>query len=74
MEEFVKNQEVYIRDFPYGKPTRIKGIIVACLRKNVFNIKLLNGLDEGKIKMYYDYRISSVSYEDYIEEVEKSGV
>ena len=74
MDIFEKNQEVYIRDFPYGKPTRIKGIIVAHLRNNLYNIKILNGLDEGKIKMYYDYRISDISYEEYMLELEKSGV
>ena len=72
--EYKKNQEVYIRDFYYGKPTRIKGTVVGILKNGFFNIKMLNGLDEGKIKRYSEFQITNMNYEEFIEYLEKEGV
>jgi len=71
---YTKHQEVYIRDFNFGKPTRIKGTIVAILKNGFFNIKIENGLDEGKIKRYSEFQITNMNYEEFLKHLEEEGI
>ena len=50
MYDFERGDIVYIRDFPFGKPTRIYGKVVGILHGEYYNILLTNGLSKGKIK------------------------
>jgi hypothetical protein len=54
---FERGDIVYIRDFPLGKPTRIKGKVVGVLANEHYNILLTNGLNEGKIIRYKSYQL-----------------
>ena len=57
MYSFERGDIVYIRDFPLGKPTRIKGKVVGVLANEHYNILLTNGLNEGKIIRYKSYQL-----------------
>ena len=65
---------VYIRDFPFGKPTKIKGEVLAYLKNNFYNIRINNGLEEGKIKKYSEFQLTSLDYSDYMEDLKNNGV
>lgn len=47
--EYDRGDEVYIRDFPWGKPLNIFGKIVGFLPSDCYNVMLCSGLNEGKI-------------------------
>tara|TARA_B100000214_G_C23968328_1_gene628848 strand:- start:2119 stop:2367 length:249 start_codon:yes stop_codon:yes gene_type:complete len=50
MEEgFKRGDKVFIRDYPFGNPTNVSGIVVGILKKDFYNVKLKSGLNEGKI-------------------------
>ncbi|HAI44218.1 MAG TPA: hypothetical protein DCM40_41995 [Maribacter sp.] len=50
MEEgFKRGDKVFIRDYPFGNPTNVSGIVVGILKKDFYNVKLESGLNEGKI-------------------------
>ena len=72
--EYSKGDEVYIRDFPFGRPTKIKAKILALLKNGFINVKIKNGLEEGKIKRYSEFQISRLDYQDYMEDLEMNGV
>ena len=57
MYEFERGDIVYIRDFPFGKPTRIRGKVVGMLHGDYYNILLTNGLNEGTIITYKCYKL-----------------
>ena len=57
MYDFERGDIVYIRDFPFGKPTRINGKVVGVLHGEYYNILLTNGLNEGIIKKYKSYQL-----------------
>ncbi len=48
---------VYIRDFPFGKPTRIFGKVVGILHGEYYNILLTNGLNQDTIIAYKSYQL-----------------
>ena len=52
MYDFERGDIVYIRDFPFGKPTRIYGKVVGVLHGEYYNILLTNGLNQGTIIAY----------------------
>ena len=54
---FERGDIVHIRDFPLGKPTRIKGKVVGVLANEHYNILLTNGLNEGRIVRYKSYQL-----------------
>lgn len=54
---FERGDIVYIRDFPLGKPTKIKGKVVGVLSNEYYNIILTNGLNEGRIVRYKSYHL-----------------
>ena len=50
--EFNRGDEVFVRDYPYGKPLSIFGKIVGFLPDDCYNVMLGNGLNAGKITKY----------------------
>ena len=56
MYDFERGDIVYIRDFPFGKPTRIYGKVVGILHGEYYNILLTNGLNQGTIIAYNSYQ------------------
>ena len=57
MYDFERGDIVYIRDFPFGKPTRIYGKVVGVLHGEYYNILLTNGLNQGTIIAYQSYQL-----------------
>ena len=57
MYDFERGDIVYIRDFPFGKPTRIFGKVVGILHGDYYNILLTNGLNQGTIIAYNSYQL-----------------
>ena len=55
--EFERGDEVFVRDYPYGKPMNIFGKIVGFLPDDCYNVMLSNGLNEGKITMYRSWSL-----------------
>ena len=57
MHDFERGEIVHIRDFPFGKPTRVRGKVVGFLQGDRYNILLSNGLNEGTILPYKSYQL-----------------
>tara|TARA_B100000902_G_C26880450_1_gene702331 strand:- start:108 stop:356 length:249 start_codon:yes stop_codon:yes gene_type:complete len=57
MYDFERGDIVHVRDFPFGKPTRICGKVVGILHGEYYNILLTNGLNEGTIIAYQGYQL-----------------
>ena len=57
MYDFERGDIVYIRDFPFGKPTRGNGKVVGFLHGEYYNVLLTNGLNEGMIISYKSYQL-----------------
>ncbi len=57
MYDFERGEIVYIRDFPFGKPTRINGKVVGILHGEYYNILLTNGMNQGTIIAYQSYQL-----------------
>ena len=57
MYDFERGDIVFIRDFPFGKPTRIYGKVVGVLQGEYYNILLTNGLNQGTIIAYNSYQL-----------------
>jgi len=57
MYDFERGDIVYIRDFPFGKPTRIYGKVAGILHGEYYNILLTNGLNQGTIIAYKSYQL-----------------
>lgn len=59
MFDFSRGDIVSIRDFPLGHPTRITGKVVGILSHGNYNILLTNGINEGTIRKYKFYELTS---------------
>jgi len=57
MYDFGRGDIVHVRDFAFGKPTRIRGRVVGVLHGEYYNILLTNGLNEGTIIAYKNYQL-----------------
>ena len=57
MYDFERGDIVYIRDFPFGKSTRIYGKVVGILHGEYYNILLTNGMNQGTIIAYQSYQL-----------------
>ena len=55
--EFNRGDEVYIRDFPLGKPLNVSGKIVGFISGDQYNVKLSSGLNEGKIVTFRSWSL-----------------
>ena len=47
--EFDRGEEVFIRDFPWGRPINVSGKVVGFLPNDRYNVLLNSGMNEGKI-------------------------
>ena len=54
---FERGDLVYIRDYPMGKCTKVKGKVVGVLPNEFYNILLTNGLNAGNIIRYKCYKL-----------------
>jgi hypothetical protein len=61
MSEFKKEDKVYIRDYPFGKPLRVSGEIVGILRDNFYNVRIYVGAASGKIVKYKYWKLMLIS-------------
>ena len=61
--EINKGDQVWIRDYPLGRPLSIYGKVVAILDDSHCNVLLLNGMNEGKIKKYKFWSVSKKNRE-----------
>ena len=52
-----KGDEVWILDFPFGKPLNIRGTVVGKVGENHYNILIGNGLMEGNIVKYKYWKL-----------------
>jgi hypothetical protein len=64
--EFVKGDEVWIRDFPFGKPLNVKGTIVGKIGKDSYNVLMQSGLLEGNIIKYKYWKLYSFGSEEQL--------
>ncbi len=55
--EFNRGDEVYLRDFPLGKPINVFGKVVGFLPNDYYNVLLLNGLNEGRITKFKSWSL-----------------
>tara|TARA_Y100001973_G_C4927518_1_gene199375 strand:- start:60 stop:293 length:234 start_codon:yes stop_codon:yes gene_type:complete len=55
--EFNRGDEVFVRDYPYGKPLNIFGKVVGFLPDDCYNVMLGNGLNAGKITKYRSWSL-----------------
>lgn len=60
-EEYKRGDKVFIRDYPFGSPTNVSGIIVGVLKKDHYNVRLESGLNEGKIVPFKYWKLIKVS-------------
>ena len=59
-----KGDEVWILDFPFGKPLNIKGTVVGEAGKDHYNVLIGNGLMEGDIVKYKYWKLFLISGEE----------
>tara|TARA_B100000902_G_C27157590_1_gene837002 strand:+ start:28 stop:261 length:234 start_codon:yes stop_codon:yes gene_type:complete len=55
--EFDRGDEVFIRDFPWGRPLNVIGKIVGFLPNDQYNVMLSSGLNEGKIVTFKSWSL-----------------
>ena len=58
-KDFNRGETVFVRDYPMGRPLMIYGTVVGYVGQNKYNIKMLNGLQEGNIVLYDGWRLIS---------------
>jgi hypothetical protein len=57
MNDFEKGDRVILLDRPLGHATKIRGVVVGFVSKDLFNILLTNGYGKGKIKRVKAFEI-----------------
>ncbi len=55
--EYNRGDEVFIRDFPWGKPLNITGKVVGFVSNDTYNVMLRSGMNEGKIVAFKSWRL-----------------
>jgi len=58
-----KGDEVWILDFPFGKPLNIRGKIVGKVGDDYYNVLIDNGFMEGSIVKYKYWKLFLVDGE-----------
>tara|TARA_B000000609_G_C23832458_1_gene168684 strand:+ start:238 stop:441 length:204 start_codon:yes stop_codon:yes gene_type:complete len=61
-----KGDEVWILDYPFGKPLDIKGVVVGMVGNEHYSVLIKNGLMEGDIKKYKYWSLFLVDGEEEI--------
>ena len=57
MRDFEKGDKVFVRDYPFGRPLRVSGIIVGILPDDIYSVKIESGLQEGSIRKYKYWKL-----------------
>ena len=52
-----KGDEVYILDYPFGRPIKSRGKIVGILSDDYYNVLIESGYHEGQIKKYKYWKL-----------------
>ena len=58
--DFEKGDEVWILDFPFGRPLNVKGVIVGKAGREYYNVQILTGILEGDIIKYKYWKLYSL--------------
>ena len=62
--DFKKGDEVWVLDFPFGKPLNVRGKVVGELEKDHYNVLIQTGLLEGDIVKYKYWKLFPVDGQD----------
>lgn len=57
MSDFEKGDRVILLDRPLGHATKIRGVVVGFVGKDLFNVLLTNGYGKGKIRRLKSFEI-----------------
>ena len=55
--EFEIGEEVYLRDFPMGRPLNVYGKVVGYVNPDYYNVMLKSGLNSGQIKKFKSWNL-----------------
>ena len=61
MSEYHRGDRVFIRDYPFGNPTNVCGVVVGILKNDVYNVKLESGYNEGRILPFKYWKLVTIS-------------
>jgi len=61
MADYEKDEEVFILDYPFGRPLNVKGRIVGVLPDDYYNVLMVSGILEGQIKKYKYWNLFSLT-------------
>jgi len=51
-DNFKRGDEVFVLDYPFGRPLNVSGKIVGILKNDFYNVLIEIGCSEGKIVKY----------------------
>jgi len=61
--EFQKGDEVWILDFPFGRPLNVKGIVIGKSGDEHYNVLIQTGMLEGDVIKYKYWKLFSLDGE-----------
>jgi hypothetical protein len=61
--EFQKGDEVWILDFPFGRPLNVKGVVIGKSGDEHYNILIQTGMLEGDVVKYKYWKLFSLDGE-----------
>jgi hypothetical protein len=62
--DFENGDEVWILDFPFGRPLNVKGTIVGKVGEEHYNVLIETGFLEGDVVKYKYWRLYSLDTEE----------
>ena len=62
--DFENGDEVWILDFPFGRPLNVKGTIVGKVGKEHYNVLIETGFLEGDVVKYKYWKLYSLDTEE----------
>ena len=61
--EFQKGDEVWILDFPFGRPLNVKGVVIGKSGAEYYNVLIQTGMLEGNVVKYKYWKLFSLDGE-----------
>ena len=61
--EFQKGDEVWILDFPFGRPLNVKGVVIGKSGDEHYNVLIQTGMLEGNVVKYKYWKLFSLDGE-----------
>ncbi len=61
--EFQKGDEVWILDFPFGRPLNVKGVVIGKSGDEHYNVLIQTGMLEGDVVKYKYWKLFSLDGE-----------